>query len=329
MPVVPSSCHRPAMDSAAKTPSTPTGAAVDQHNCAVCLEPVKGNMDAATKFKDRLERPVAILSCGHCFHLDCIGNAFNAKGGMVCPCCRCKMPGSWNTPETPAQHPAVTDLFVSIQRAVLFRELLQLRRTPNADADMERMATVARQLLPSVHGVRVRRARSESTPEVRTASPRARHPRRRRPQENQENQPPRSRRRVMLSVDTIANSAPALAPSTPVMRRVVCLAKAEMRLLQSEIVGTTATERLEDKRSMLAQALGAYRCALTIMQQGDISPDEVNAARKFLKRHITDAQGELRRLHQSEVSLETALLRRIGVLREMEIHLNTIGSVQR
>ena len=41
----------------------------------------------------------------------------------------------------------------------------------------------------------------------------------------------------------------------------------------------------------------------------------------FLKRHIVSAQKELRGLHQSEASREAALLRRIGVLREMEKYL--------
>eukprot|EP00252_Welwitschia_mirabilis_P007834 TRINITY_DN19554_c0_g1_i1.p1 TRINITY_DN19554_c0_g1~~TRINITY_DN19554_c0_g1_i1.p1 ORF type:complete len:442 (+),score=55.51 TRINITY_DN19554_c0_g1_i1:451-1776(+) len=54
-------------------------------SCSVCLEPVS----------DRGERSIAKLKCGHHFHLDCIGSAFNAKGAMQCPNCRHVEHGQW------------------------------------------------------------------------------------------------------------------------------------------------------------------------------------------------------------------------------------------
>ncbi|KAJ6799882.1 uncharacterized protein M6B38_204040 [Iris pallida] len=52
--------------------------------CSICLELVL----------DR-ERATAKLICGHEFHLDCIGSAFNAKGAMQCPNCRKVEKGRW------------------------------------------------------------------------------------------------------------------------------------------------------------------------------------------------------------------------------------------
>ncbi|WVZ91904.1 hypothetical protein U9M48_038017 [Paspalum notatum var. saurae] len=51
--------------------------------CSICLDPVLGG------------RSVAKLQCGHEFHLDCIGSAFNAKGAMQCPNCRKIEKGRW------------------------------------------------------------------------------------------------------------------------------------------------------------------------------------------------------------------------------------------
>ncbi|XXG78813.1 hypothetical protein AAC387_Pa08g2671 [Persea americana] len=53
--------------------------------CSICLECVV----------DRGERSIAKLQCGHEFHLDCIGSAFNAKGAMQCPNCRKVEKGQW------------------------------------------------------------------------------------------------------------------------------------------------------------------------------------------------------------------------------------------
>ncbi|KAJ6831972.1 uncharacterized protein M6B38_344915 [Iris pallida] len=53
-------------------------------SCSICLELVL----------DR-ERATAKLHCGHEFHLDCIGSAFNAKGEMQCPNCRNVEKGRW------------------------------------------------------------------------------------------------------------------------------------------------------------------------------------------------------------------------------------------
>ncbi|ONK61605.1 uncharacterized protein A4U43_C08F31700 [Asparagus officinalis] len=53
--------------------------------CSICLEIVAGGGDRST----------ARLRCGHEFHLDCIGSAFNAKGVMQCPNCRKVEKGNW------------------------------------------------------------------------------------------------------------------------------------------------------------------------------------------------------------------------------------------
>ncbi|XP_010269553.1 PREDICTED: uncharacterized protein LOC104606172 [Nelumbo nucifera] len=54
-------------------------------SCSICLEAVTDNGD----------RSRAKLQCGHEFHLDCIGSAFNAKGMMQCPNCRKIEKGQW------------------------------------------------------------------------------------------------------------------------------------------------------------------------------------------------------------------------------------------
>ncbi|ERN06435.1 uncharacterized protein LOC18434631 [Amborella trichopoda] len=54
-------------------------------SCSVCLEGVLEGGD----------RSIAKLQCGHQFHLDCIGSAFNAKGAMQCPNCRKVERGRW------------------------------------------------------------------------------------------------------------------------------------------------------------------------------------------------------------------------------------------
>ncbi|CAL9083661.1 unnamed protein product [Musa acuminata subsp. burmannicoides] len=53
--------------------------------CSICLELVL----------DKGRRSTAKLQCGHEFHLDCIGSAFNAKGAMQCPNCRKVEKGRW------------------------------------------------------------------------------------------------------------------------------------------------------------------------------------------------------------------------------------------
>ncbi|KAG6553093.1 hypothetical protein Mapa_005430 [Marchantia paleacea] len=53
--------------------------------CSVCLDVVVEGGDRST----------AKLTCGHQFHLDCIGSAFNAKGAMQCPNCRHVENGHW------------------------------------------------------------------------------------------------------------------------------------------------------------------------------------------------------------------------------------------
>ncbi|KAL2490173.1 RING/U-box superfamily protein [Abeliophyllum distichum] len=54
-------------------------------SCSICLEAVTDNG----------ERSWAKLQCGHQFHLDCIGSAFNSKGAMQCPNCRKIEKGQW------------------------------------------------------------------------------------------------------------------------------------------------------------------------------------------------------------------------------------------
>lgn len=53
--------------------------------CSICLDLV--SYDG--------ERSRAKLQCGHEFHLDCIGSAFNIKGKMQCPNCRKVEKGRW------------------------------------------------------------------------------------------------------------------------------------------------------------------------------------------------------------------------------------------
>ncbi|CAN6468880.1 unnamed protein product [Victoria cruziana] len=64
------------------TPFNAGGAAI---SCSICLEVVTDSGDRST----------ARLQCGHQFHLDCIGSAFNAKGAMQCPNCRKVEKGQW------------------------------------------------------------------------------------------------------------------------------------------------------------------------------------------------------------------------------------------
>ncbi|KAF8394585.1 hypothetical protein HHK36_020799 [Tetracentron sinense] len=54
-------------------------------SCSICLESVD----------DKGDRSRVKLQCGHEFHLDCIGSAFNAKGAMQCPNCRKIEKGQW------------------------------------------------------------------------------------------------------------------------------------------------------------------------------------------------------------------------------------------
>ncbi|CAK8544621.1 unnamed protein product [Lathyrus sativus] len=57
----------------------------DSVSCSICLEIVS----------DHGDRSSAKLQCGHQFHLDCIGSAFNVKGAMQCPNCRKIEKGQW------------------------------------------------------------------------------------------------------------------------------------------------------------------------------------------------------------------------------------------
>lgn len=55
----------------------------DIPSCTICHDPVSN------------ERSIARLICGHFFHLDCIGSAFNISGVMQCPNCRRTENGEW------------------------------------------------------------------------------------------------------------------------------------------------------------------------------------------------------------------------------------------
>ena len=68
--------------STGSTSSTEAGAC-----CPVCLEA----LDAC--------RPTVTLTCRHAFHLDCIGNAFNAEhsNSTRCPMCRAEQPLEWRS----------------------------------------------------------------------------------------------------------------------------------------------------------------------------------------------------------------------------------------
>ncbi|KAI3770557.1 hypothetical protein L6452_01694 [Arctium lappa] len=65
--------------------ATGGGKAAVSVSCSICLEVVTDNGDRAW----------AKLQCGHQFHLDCIGSAFNVKGVMQCPNCRKIEKGQW------------------------------------------------------------------------------------------------------------------------------------------------------------------------------------------------------------------------------------------
>lgn len=62
-----------------------SGGGASSVSCSICLECVV----------ERGDRSIAKLQCGHEFHLDCIGSAFNAKGAMQCPNCRKVEKGQW------------------------------------------------------------------------------------------------------------------------------------------------------------------------------------------------------------------------------------------
>ncbi|KAK8633619.1 hypothetical protein V6N13_014463 [Hibiscus sabdariffa] len=61
------------------------GKSLGSVSCSICIETVTDNGD----------RSWAKLQCGHQFHLDCIGSAFNIKGAMQCPNCRKIEKGQW------------------------------------------------------------------------------------------------------------------------------------------------------------------------------------------------------------------------------------------
>jgi uncharacterized membrane protein YgcG len=59
----------------------------DQTPCAICLESLPENVDFG---ESAVDKGVQLLSCGHCFHQDCIGQWL--KRNDKCPVCRKKNP---------------------------------------------------------------------------------------------------------------------------------------------------------------------------------------------------------------------------------------------
>ncbi|KAK9013567.1 hypothetical protein V6N11_041571 [Hibiscus sabdariffa] len=71
-------------------------------SCSICLDLVSHAAD----------RSRAKLQCGHEFHLDCIGSAFNMKGAMQCPVCQKVEEGQWlyaNGPTPSLPEPSMED----------------------------------------------------------------------------------------------------------------------------------------------------------------------------------------------------------------------------
>lgn len=67
------------------SPSSPALGCASSVPCSICFDLVIDDGD----------RSIAKLNCGHKFHLDCIGSAFNTKGSMQCPNCRKVESGRW------------------------------------------------------------------------------------------------------------------------------------------------------------------------------------------------------------------------------------------
>lgn len=73
------------LDTVSVNDDNATTSAAAAVSCSICLDLVA----------DHGERSIAKLQCGHDFHLDCIGSAFNMKGVMQCPNCRKVEKGGW------------------------------------------------------------------------------------------------------------------------------------------------------------------------------------------------------------------------------------------
>ncbi|GMI76040.1 RED AND FAR-RED INSENSITIVE 2 [Hibiscus trionum] len=74
--------HHQLMDGRDEDAALPPSSEV---SCSICLDLVS----------ETGRRSWAKLQCGHQFHLDCIGSAFNMKGAMQCPNCRKVEKGQW------------------------------------------------------------------------------------------------------------------------------------------------------------------------------------------------------------------------------------------
>ncbi|RGB43069.1 hypothetical protein C1646_78756 [Rhizophagus diaphanus] len=117
-----SACNRPTFDRPSeKMYHYAEGEAID---CAICIEQVEANHAQVR------------LSCGHIYHLNCLGSHFNHSGDYKCPYCRievdkyAKQPRIWEhpvngPPQTQNQidaadmpHPGELD-FANFQRGVL------------------------------------------------------------------------------------------------------------------------------------------------------------------------------------------------------------------
>ena len=105
--------------------AAPRGAAAAAETCAsescvVCLEALSGS------------RPTATLSCKHVFHLDCIGNTWNAAKGSssACPMWRIEQPLEWKSGAD----------FQASERAAIQRETQELQREA---LELQRQAGIA------------------------------------------------------------------------------------------------------------------------------------------------------------------------------------------
>ncbi|CAE6198338.1 unnamed protein product [Arabidopsis arenosa] len=99
--------------------------------CRICLESLQVDIRTRTPVK---------LRCGHLYHLDCIGSAFNERNKMLCPTCKRVEQGNWrfarSSPSQGLNAPSVQPLMGGLPVPVLRGLMLpsagrQLGRVPN------------------------------------------------------------------------------------------------------------------------------------------------------------------------------------------------------
>ncbi|EFH46617.1 predicted protein [Arabidopsis lyrata subsp. lyrata] len=87
--------------------------------CRICLE--------SLQVDNRTRTPVK-LRCGHLYHLDCIGSAFNERNKMLCPTCKRVEQGNWRFARSspsqgfnaPSVQPVMGGLPVPVLRGLMF-----------------------------------------------------------------------------------------------------------------------------------------------------------------------------------------------------------------